>query len=127
MSGLGADSAVVNGQLVALPQSYQYNPQSYGPQTIGVPNISPAYPPFAGQSAMTNVPGTEAVGGYGTAGNNGSMTAAANQNPWSPRVSPLPWAIGALVIGLAGLHFFHWREVVDAGAGPFKGGEESEG
>jgi hypothetical protein len=90
MSGLGADSAVVNGQLVALPQGYQYNPPSFGPQTTGVPNISPAYPPFlAGAAAMTNTPGTEAVGGYGTAGNNGVMTAAANTNPWSPRVSPL--------------------------------------
>lgn len=128
MSGLGADSAVVNGQLVALPQGYQYNPANYGQQTTGVPNISPAYPPFmAGAAAMTNTPGTEAVGGYGTAGNNGVMTAAANSKPWSPRVSPLPWAIAALVIGLSGLHYFHWREVVEAKEGPFKESEGTEG
>lgn len=126
--GLGADSVVVNGQLVALPQTYQFNPPSFGPQTTGVPNISPAYPPFmAGAAAMTNTPGTEAVGGYGTANNNGVMTSAAHNAPWNPRVSPLPWALAALLIGLGGLHFFHWREVIDAQAGPFKGDESTEG
>lgn len=123
---LGADSVVVNGQLLTQPQGYMYSPPNFGPQTLGVPNISPAYPPFQGQ-AMTNTPGSESVGGYGTAGNNSVMTATAGANPWSPKVSPLPWAIAALVIGLAGLHFFHWREVIDAKAGPFGGKEETEG
>jgi hypothetical protein len=127
----GAESVVVNGQLIAQPQLYQYQPQGFGPQTVGVPNISPSYPPFlggnGGNQAMLNSGSASNVGGYGTAGNNDMATQAANGSPFNPRVSPLPWAIAALLIGLAGLHFFHWREVIDAQSGPFKAREETEG
>lgn len=126
----GAESLVVNGQLIPQPQLYQFQPQGFGPQTVGVPNISPSYPPFlgmGGNQAMLNSGAQSNVGGYGTADNNGMMTANAAGSPFNLRVSPLPWAIAALLIGLAGLHFFHWREVVDAQAGPFKGKEATEG
>lgn len=125
----GAESVVVNGQLIGQPQLYQYQPQGFGPQTVGVPNVSPSYPPFlgGGNQAMLNSGSASNVGGYGTAGNNGLAAMAANGSPFSPRVSPLPWAIAALLIGLAGLHYFHWREVVEAKGGPFSGKEESEG
>lgn len=39
----------------------------------------------------------------------GSTAAAALQNPFNPRVSPIPWILGALVAGYVGLHYLHFR------------------
>ena len=110
-SSLGADSSVVNGQLVQTPTMAAYMPQGYGPQTMGVPNVAPAYPPYSG-SPMTTAPGSEAVGGYGTAGNNALGTALANAHPWNPKVSAVPWALAGLILSLILLKAVHWRETI---------------
>lgn len=108
---LGADSSVVNGQLVPTPTMAAYAPQGYGPQTMGVPNVAPAYPPYIG-APMSTAPGSESVGGYGTAGNNNMVTAMANAHPWNARVSPVPWAVAGLIVSLILLKAVHWRETI---------------
>jgi hypothetical protein len=108
---IGADSAVVNGQLVTLPSSYAYNPQGWGPQTRGVPQVTPSYPPYVG-GALQSAPGSESVGGYGTAGNNALATAIAGSAPWSFKMSPVIFATVGLVVSLVLLKAIHWRETM---------------
>lgn len=127
----GADSGVVNGQLVAFPQHAQYVPQGWTPQTIGVPQVSPSYPPYmlgVGPSAAVGSTGGGAVsvGGYGTADNNAMATSIAARNPWNLKVSPVPWALAGLVLSLVLLRAIHWRETVEEHAmvGPM--GETAE-
>lgn len=114
----GPDSKLVNGQLLAFPVAADYQPISYGPQTTGVPNVSPSYPPYmaATGSPMGTAPGAVHVGGYGTADNNSAATQAAASSPWSLRKSPTLWAIGGLVISLVLLKTVHWRDTVLEGA-----------
>ena len=108
---LGADTIVVNGNRTPVPTMASYMPQGYGPQTIGVPNITPAYPPYLGGPTGTS-PGAEGVGGYGTAGNNSMVANIANQHPWNAKVSPVWWAIIGLVVSLVFLKSIHWRETI---------------
>jgi hypothetical protein len=91
---LGADSDVINGQLVTIRNRDTYFPVGYVPIAQRVPNITPTVPPM--------------ISGVGGATGIDSM-AAASANPWSLFHSPLPWAIGMLVIGLLGLRLIHWR------------------
>lgn len=114
----GADSGVVNGQLVAFPQRTQYVPQGWTPQTIGVPQVSPSYPPYmlgVGPNAPTGATsgGATSVGGYGTADNNSMVASIAARNPWNLKVSPVIWATGGLVLSLVLLRAIHWRETVE--------------
>lgn len=128
----GADSGVVNGQLVAFPSRGAYVPQGYQPQTIGVPQVSPSYPPYMlgmGPNAPTGSTGAAVgVGGYGTADNNAQVTAIANKNPYNLKVSPVWWAVGGLVGSLVLLRAIHWREVVEEHAivGPARESAEAE-
>lgn len=108
---LGPDTVAVNDQLLAFPSHYAYNPQGFGPQTRGVPNITPSYPPFFGAATGT-APGAESVGGYGTAGGNGMAASIANAHPWNPRVSATPWVVGGLIASLLLLKAVHWRETI---------------
>lgn len=113
---LGSDTGVVNGQRFTFPTTASYQPVAYGPQTTGVPNVSPTIPPFfGGAPSATNALGVETVGGYGTAGNNAMATSVANQNPWNLRVSPVLWAVLGLVFSLLLLKGIHWRETTLAG------------
>jgi hypothetical protein len=110
---LGSDSQLVNGQLLSFPTWAAYNPTAYGPQTTGVPQVSPTMPPFIG-AANTGAgagmaAGMEGVGGYGTATNNTLATSVANANPHNLKVSPVWWAVIALVVGLVLLKGVHWR------------------
>ena len=107
---VGADSAVVNGQLVTLPSRYAYMPTPFGPQTVGVPQVTPSYPPYVGGSS--SAPGVENVGGYGTAGANALATGIAAQNPWSPKLSPVWMAVVGLIVALVLLKAIHWRETI---------------
>lgn len=110
---LGSQTQVVDGQRNTFPTSFQYQPASYGPQTTGVPNVSPTMPPFisaANSQGGGSAFGLEGVGGYGTAGNNSTVTAIAAANPWNPKASPLVWAIVFLIVGLVLLKGIHWRE-----------------
>ncbi len=114
---LGSQTQVVDGQRNIFPTSYQFSPASYGPQTTGVPQVSPTMPPFlGGPSGPSAMGGMEGVGGYGTAGNNALVTATAAANPHNLKVSPVWWAIIALVGGLLLLNGVHWRKVTLEGA-----------
>lgn len=107
---LGSDTQVINGQRTLTPTNLQYNPLSYGVQTTGVPNVSPSMPPYmGGGSAAASTGAAQGVGGYGTAGNNQQTTMIAAANPHNLKVSPVWWAVGALVVGLTLLNFISWR------------------
>lgn len=110
---LGSQTQVVDGQRNIFPTAFQYSPNAWGPETTGVPQVSPTMPPFIAQynsGGAGGAFGLEGVGGYGTAGNNNTVTAVANANPWNLKVSPLPWALAFLIIGLVLLKGIHWRE-----------------
>ena len=113
---LGADTGVVNGQRFTFPTTAAYSPMSYGPQTTGVPNVSPTLPPFVGGGAgPTSGLGFEGVGGYGTAGNNQITTAIAGSKPFDMRLSPVLWAVILLLGSLILLKAIHWRETTLGG------------
>lgn len=114
---LGADTGVVNGQRFTFPTAAGYNPISWGPQTTGVPQISPSMPPFiGGTSGVGGNAVAEGVGGYGTAPNNTTVAGLANANPWNTKVSPVWWAIILLLVGLMLLKAVSWRETTLEGA-----------
>lgn len=114
MGVLGQGTAVVDGQRTTLPPSAAFLPPAYGVQTSGVPNVTPIIPPMYGGSASIGT-GTTAssVNGMGTADNNGAATQIAANNPHNWKVSPVWWAIGALVGGVLALQFVSFRETVD--------------
>lgn len=96
-------SRIVNGQLVGMRDSMPYNPITFGPYLQGGISPTPSAPPGAyGLGAMPSSAGA----GMAT---NASVTHAAVQSPWSPVQSPLPWVVGALILGLLGLRYVHWE------------------
>jgi hypothetical protein len=103
--GYLAVSDVINGQLVPVNPSAAIYPAAYGPGPImhDFYGTQPTTPPFAGSAGGSAF---AAPGGVDTANNTGAQIAAAN--PFHPRYSPLPWAIGLLLFGLIGLRIFHW-------------------
>lgn len=107
---LGSDTGVVNGQRFTFPTTASYQPIAYGPQTTGVPNVSPTIPPFFGGTPSTNALGVETVGGYGTAGNNAVATSVAAANPFNLKASAVLWAVGGLLLSIVLLKGIHWRE-----------------
>lgn len=111
---LGSQTQVVDGQRNTFPTAFQYQPNAWGPETTGVPQVSPTMPPFISSynsgGASGAAFGLEGVGGYGTAGNNNAVAGVAGSHPWNPKVSPLPWAIVFLILGLVLLKGIHWRE-----------------
>lgn len=133
---LGQGTQVVDGQRNQFPTSYAYSPTGYGPSTTGVPQVSPTMPPFIGASNTGSgagmAAGMEGVGGYGTAANNTLTAAIAGANPHSPKVSPVWWAVIALVVGLVLLKGIHWRETTLEGfdenghVGPAREGAHEE-
>lgn len=128
--GLGSQSVVVNGQRVDTPSSFQFNPTQYGPQTSGVPQVSPTMPPYLGGAPVSASGAVEGVNGYGTAGNNLQATAIASAHPYSLKVSPVWWALGSLFVGLALLNAIHWRKTIlegseSAHAGPARESAEA--
>ena len=116
----GPSSNVINGQLIPLARGSQYAPQGFGPQTTTVPQMPPTVPPpISGGSTGT----------MASAAGNGSQTGLhamlIGNNPWNPKVSPLPWALAGLVIALLMLHFVHYRSSIigvseKGNAGPIK-------
>lgn len=130
---LGPDTFAVNYSRFAGPTDAAYRPPSFGQQTTGVPQVSPSMPPFlGGQASSSGGAITEGVGGYGTAGNNNLVTTLANQHPHNMRVSPVWWAVGGLVLGLAVLQGTAWRRTIDERAsggvavGPVRGSASEE-
>ena len=87
-----AGTLQVNSQLVPVPMSSAFYP-------------SAASAPFyrgSGQPPLT-IP----MQGMQSAGDMAAQNAAAN--PWSFSASPLPIAVIALIVGLLGLRYIHWR------------------
>lgn len=110
---LGSDTAVVNGQRFTFPTTASYNPMAWGPQTTGVPNVTPTQPPFLGGVPSGTLGGTYGtVGGYGTAQNNTLNASIANAHPFNLRVSPVLWAVVGLVVALLLLKAIHWRDTI---------------
>lgn len=91
---LGPDTDIIGGQQVPTRSRDVYVPASYIGLQQRVPNISPTVPPMMGQAGGVSMTDSETV----------SLS-----NPWSLMHSPLPWAIGMLVVGLVGLRLIHWR------------------
>lgn len=117
-SSLGADSQIVNSQLVDTPSISAYAPFGFGPQTVGVPNVSPSLPPYMTGSPLGTAGGSaggSSVGGYGTADNNAMVAGIANAHPWSLKVSPVLYAVVGLVVSLVLLKSIHWRETIIEG------------
>ena|SRR5690348_18495204 len=107
---LGPGNAVIDGQRFALPTRYAYNPQGYGPQTTGVPNVSPTIPPTFASMAATNAGGGyyATPGAYGTADSNAALTQAATAEPFSLKHSPVLWAVILLLVSIFLLGKIHW-------------------
>lgn len=110
-------TTVVNGNRFSVPAWSQWMPQGYGPQTTGVPQVTPSMPPYLGGSP-TNNSMLESVGGYGTAGNNAMAAQIAASSPWSPKNSPVLAAIVGLLLAIFLLKKVHWRDTIleEAGA-----------
>lgn len=131
MGILGANTAVVDGQRTTLPPLVAFSPLSFGPQTTGVPVVSPSVPPimgagtYGGAANSSGGVGYNSVGGYGTADNNAAAAADAGAHPFSLKSSPVVWAVGALVLGLVLLQAINWHETVDASVGHTKASESA--
>lgn len=98
-------SSVTNGQLVPnLTYRQMFPSQAAAPYMYGN-GSKPAT--LAGFAPQMGAPMSTASGsGVGIGGGPGS---GYEGDPWSPTNSPLPWAIGFLVIGFIGLRHIHWR------------------
>jgi len=105
---LGPSSNVINGQLLGLPQGFQFSPRGYGPGTVTVPASPPTVPPGV-QGGSTTTQASAAGSGMGQVGR---YKAAAAANPWSPRTSVLPWAVVGLIFAVLMLHYVHYRETL---------------
>lgn len=90
----GSGSMSVNGQLVSVPMS-----NSFFPSTAAAP-----YYKGSGQPPAT-IPLSYNSGSSSTT----SQAAMAASNPFSFTQSPLIIAIAALIIGILGLRYVHWR------------------
>lgn len=91
----GSGSLTVNGQIVPVPMSGQFFP----------PLASAPFYKGSGQPPPT-VP-LNFMQGSGAMSDAGA--ASAIQNPWSFTKSPVVIALVALVVGILGLRYIHWR------------------
>jgi hypothetical protein len=93
--GLGsAGSMNMNGQLVAAPMSGAFYPS--GAQA-------------ASYTGNGQGPATIPLNYMGSNSTTSSTGAAAAANPFNPAVSPLWISIFALIVGMLGLRYIHWR------------------
>ena len=93
---IGNGSLVTNGQILGVPMAGQFFPDM----------ASAPFVKGSGQPPPT-VPINYMQGNQTAMGNPQAMIAAAN--PFSPTMSPLIFAVGALIIGILGLRYIHWR------------------
>jgi hypothetical protein len=113
--GSGYGSVGVNDQLIPIPVKAAFNPLAFGPTYTGpgfwprqgTYNVPPIMPSPGQQASMP----ASAYGG--TPSEDGTYDAptalSPSGSPWSFKHSPLPWALLFLVVGLAGLHFIHFK------------------
>jgi hypothetical protein len=111
---IGYETQVVNGQMVNVAPG-----QSYAPLTFGAAYTGPGMWPRNGVynvPPVTPSPGTWEGSYVGTsdsgAGHPNTSAGAINENGdmnfFHPTKSPLLWALGFLVGGLAMLHYIHY-------------------
>lgn len=94
-------SSPQNGQLVPEYTSTAMFPSAaWIPYMQGRGAYTPTLPP------PISIGGSSDAWGGGMAMTDGSEAAS---DPYNPVVSPLWWAVGALVIGILGLRHIHWR------------------
>lgn len=94
-------SSVVNGQLVTNYTWSAMKPaQAAAPYWQGT-GVKP-------RTLMGYGAGPTGLAGYGVAGG-GVIINDAGEQPWNLRASPVPWAIGFLIVGILGLRHVHWR------------------
>lgn len=91
----GNGSYVTNGQIIAAPMGGQFFP------------TTAAYPAYKGNGQPPPTIPINYMSGGGYSGSTLSATAAAN--PLNFQLSPVIMALLALIIGLAGLRWIHWR------------------
>lgn len=87
---IGQGTLAVNNQLLVAPNSEAFFPSSA------------TYPYFRGSGQGPATIPLDMVNYAGA----GSVAAA---NPWSPTQAPVWIAIVALVVGILGLRYIHWR------------------
>lgn len=115
-------SDVINGQLVAISRREAWAPVAWGPtpgQAGGfspVPTIPPSVSVSNFGAMGSQAPGyTAGLGGASAATNayvggvNEAAAGAAALYPWNWKLSPLPWAIVFVLVGLIGLRLVHWK------------------
>ena len=95
---VGNGSLVLNGQIVPVPMSGQF-----------FPSLASA-PFYRGNGQPPPTLPLNYMGYMGSSSGSDYATQQMANNPWSPTQSPLIWALGALVVGLLGLRYIHWRK-----------------
>lgn len=123
---LGPSTQVINGTRFDLSSREAWFPRGWGPQTAGVPQISPTMPPFLGGSPYASSSIYATASGMGTAENNNAATQIAAAHPFNWKVSPLLWAVIGLVVALLLIQKIHWRKTILAGEERVGVGRESE-
>ena len=108
----------VNGTRFSLPTTNAFAPSNYMQASTTVPFTGPSMPPtmMSGAAApvLSGAGGmTEAVGGYGTAANNGTVTTIAGQNALNPKVGPIFWLLLFGLVGIFGLKWIMWPKGKD--------------
>lgn len=112
---IGYGTATANSQIFPVPVLSAFKPMAWGPTYTG-PAMWPRQgvynqPPVLPSASMQAVMPASAYGG--TPGETGTYSApsalSSSGSPWGLTTSPLWWALGFLVIGLAGLHFIHFK------------------
>lgn len=84
--------------------------ESGGARNNVVPNQA-IYPAVFAQPGNIQPGLASQGGGNGLLGLTRSSTiAAAFTSPLNPKISPIPWIVGSLVVGYAVLHYVHFRE-----------------
>ena len=114
---IGYGSAGVNDQLVPIPVMAAFKPLAFGPTYTGpgfwprqgVYNVPPIMPSPSMQASLPptaygGTPGGDLTGAY-----DAPSALSPSGSPWSFKHSPLLWALLYLVVGLAGLHFMHFK------------------
>lgn len=76
--------------------------------TLGALRPGPAYSPMLRGSGAppATLPGGNYAGGQ--LATQTQLSATAGANPWSPSASPLPWALGGLILAVIALRYISW-------------------
>jgi hypothetical protein len=121
---LGYGSNTINGQLVAVPETQAFAPLTFGSMFTGpslwprngVYNQPPVMPSPGTWAGSTNADSSDSSGApmsgsiTGSPTTAGALTGSGGVNYFSPTKSPLVMALLFLGLGLAGLHYIHYKK-----------------